>query len=236
MAAIVKSPNLAVYGQTEEENPLLVGTYGYHEGESPGIVPIRDYEDRALDLLIEQFENKPLIQGLVALAARRIQDAEYGIFGLIVGRMLNYAVGVQLDNIGSVVGEPRVPVSMSDVDYRAMIEFRIRLNRSNGEPETLIEAVTILGDATIVQLHEEYPGKISIYTDGENIYDSTVRARIQALAPAGVRIWYHSLFDGIPFSFSWDGVDPTDGSLGFDELGYYPGGVNVGGQLVELVQ
>jgi hypothetical protein len=234
MAEIVRSENLVVYGQTAEENPLLVGTYGYHEGTYPETIPIRDYAQRATDLLIEQFENKPLIQGFVALAATRIQDAEVLIFDLILGRLLVYAVGQQLDNIGAMIGESRQ--GKNDDEYCIAIEFQIRLNRSSGEPETLIDATMVLAGATVVQLMELFPGAVGIYTDGEKLYDAGVKSRLQALAPAGVRIWFYSLFDGIPFSCEWDGVEPSDGSLGFDELNYYPGGVHVGGQLVEFVQ
>jgi hypothetical protein len=60
MSYTVYSQNLAVYGQDNRFHSTLVATYGYHDRIAIPDIRIPNYVERALDLLIEQFE-RPLV-------------------------------------------------------------------------------------------------------------------------------------------------------------------------------
>jgi len=89
----------------------------------------------AINTLVEQFKNKPLIKSLVTAWVNQIQDIENMYYELRTERQLNNAVGVQLDGLGNIVGEKRE--GKDDDEYRNAIRVRILINKSNGTTENI---------------------------------------------------------------------------------------------------
>jgi len=69
---------------------------------------------------------------------------------------------VQLDELGEIVGEPRL--GREDFVYRGAIRIRISLNRAGGEPESIIRFVQSAFGADVVAYQEVYPAKVEIYS------------------------------------------------------------------------
>lgn len=95
--------------------------------------------------LIEQYVGKPRLEELLRIYLEQVQEAEDAAWQLATERFVSVAVGVQLDGLGEIVGQPRL--GLSDDDYRAAIRARIRANNSEGTaPDLYSVAIALLGN------------------------------------------------------------------------------------------
>lgn len=144
------------------------------------------HEAEAKARLVQQFKDKAKLEAWLAAYVAQIQDLEDVFFQLLEDRVLDTAVGVQLDGLGDIVGEERK--GKSDESYRTWIRGRIRANRSSGTPEDMLEVADLITDANALAIEEYYPAAFNlIIFDAleENIDD--VEAILDAASPAGVR-------------------------------------------------
>lgn len=223
--------DIASFGFSFPSDVNLTATFGYIGGGVPDSILIPDHVTRAQSLLIEEFKRSTRLNQLVKAIVDPMQEVEHVGNDLYISRRLSQAGGAQLDGIGEIVGEPRE--GRSDEDYREAIEFRIFINTSNAEPETLIQALKFTTNASKVKLWELPYAVIQMFTNGSFIPDNLV-STMESIAAVGVRIDYISTsLNTVPFSFALDtGGDNPEGK-GWNELGYAPGGQEVGGQFVE---
>lgn len=122
-----------------------------------------DVIETGKDLLIDFWKDKPVMQGLLKSQLREIQKLEDLTFQLLNERNVNDAVGVQLNVIGSIVGEDRQ--GRSDVEYREAILNRIALNRSDGTPPVILDLLSILSGSSVPNIFEHYPASFIAYVD-----------------------------------------------------------------------
>ena len=90
----------------------------------------------AAQRLLWQFRDKHNIKTIVQSYAVQIQELEYMFISLLVDRYISTAVGVQLDGIGTIVGEPRQ--NRNDTDYRIAIQGRILRNKAHSRIENIL--------------------------------------------------------------------------------------------------
>ena len=101
-----------------------------------------DHVKAALARLPEQFKRKPKLRALIeALAkpAQAIEDAGQQL----LGHSVDTAVGVYLDAIGKIVGQPRNGLTDEDL-YRRYVRARIMTNRSRGTVDDLIRVARLV--------------------------------------------------------------------------------------------
>ena len=84
-----------------------------------------------------QYLDKPRFRALLCVYVSQIQDAEDAGWQLATERTIDAAVGVQLDGLGDIVGQPRQ--GLSDDDYRPLIRARIKANNSEGTAPNIID-------------------------------------------------------------------------------------------------
>jgi len=162
-------------------NVQLLSTFGFFSSDVEPF-KIANHVATAKDLLIEQFKDKENINKLVEVFALGLQEVEYTLFEMNTYRSVSSAAGVQLDNIGEIVGEDRL--GRSDVDYRDAIRFKISINHSSGEPETIIAAATFITKASIVLFYELFPANCIVITNGT--IPSDYKSQMKKIMPAGV--------------------------------------------------
>lgn len=133
---------------------------------------------------------------------------------LIEDRTIDKLTGVNLDIIGSIVGQERL--SLNDEDYRQAIKMRIVNNSSIIDRESLIYSIKfIFGENRKVELKEEHcrviinvsgevPSKLQFYLDQKLI-----------LKPAGVR--YDIIFDNKIFGY--DAINEGYGDINNTAIG-----------------
>lgn len=192
---------------------------------------ILDHVDQAQAKLLEQFQDKPLLLALLASYIRRIQRLENAVWEVIEIRGIDASEGVGLDAIGVIVGRPRL--GLEDIEYRISLKAQIRINRSSGTPEDMIDVTTLsLPDGFDFTYQEFYPATIwidiidVITVNPLVIFDNLTRAK-----PGGVRLIFSYSTDEDAFTFSDD--NPTASTTqGFaDDISG-----NTGGFLIDVFQ
>jgi hypothetical protein len=94
-----------------------------------------DHIGQARDRVIDRWD-LPRLQAILESYTTEVSELEVAIWSVIVERMLPYAVGVQLDTLGSLVGQARN--GRTDDEYRIRVRVRIQINRSFGTAPQLI--------------------------------------------------------------------------------------------------
>lgn len=148
------------------------------------LIKTTDY-DFVLNLLIQQYKDKPNCFALIQTLSKQTEDIENALFELRDEFWVSTAVGDQLDVLGAIQNETRY--GKSDANYRTAIQVRILINSGSGEFETLITALTGLFGATAAHLQNIGNANLYLWTDivlTESIYNSLVEITV-----AGVKLW-----------------------------------------------
>lgn len=185
---------------------------------------ISDHIARAKDRLIEQYKEKPKIEGLLEAVVKPLQELEDLFLALGTERWIDSAIGAQLDVVGKIVGALR-DVGQNDEDYRLAIKAQIIMNLNQGTPEEIIAAAKFFIGSIFIWYLEVYPAAVDIFSSTvipeEN--RAKIRAQLKKFLPAGVSLDSFGQFDEAnPFIFS--------GGSGFGDVN----DANVGGLLADL--
>ena len=125
--------------------------------------------EQALALFSTQFRESEKVNDFVRCFLRPLDEVKTVHEDLKQNRWLDTSEGQQLDEIGAIVGEERQ--GRTDDKYREAIRFRIFINLSKTEPETMIKAVKVLTDATFVRYWEHGNGAgFQLFTNGPNVF------------------------------------------------------------------
>jgi len=141
------------------------------------ITKITDYNYN-LELFISQFQISTKLKGIIETANNSANDIEISLFEIKDEFNLDIAVGVQLDIIGIIFNLERA--GMSDEFYRIAIKQKSSLAYS-GEPDSIIEILKAIYEATYVEYYPSYPAKYYLITDAV-----VVSKTLEAISPAGV--------------------------------------------------
>jgi hypothetical protein len=124
---------------------------------------------------------------------------------------LDDAEGEQLDGLGQLIGLPRN--GRNDEDYRAALRFKIKLNRSFGQPEILIEALAFFTNSTIVELYETFPAALFAFINGSEGLAGLL-TKMNRLRLGGVDFMYIAQVDS-DHPFAFDSGGEADEGLGY---------------------
>jgi hypothetical protein len=114
------------------------------------LVRVESHCDDGKALLIDEFRNRPRIEAMLCALLEEVQVLDDTVWRVLTERTIDNAVGVQLDTIGDIVGQPRGSL-VDDEDFRAAIRGRIKANSSDGSTEDIYAiVVATLGSPTTV--------------------------------------------------------------------------------------
>lgn len=119
--------------------------------------------EEALENLAEQFKDKPNIAALISAYVAQVQDLENILFQIRNQTTLATAIGIQLDRLGTIVGEERQ--GRGDSAYRLAIIARGYLNFISGTPEELIHLTLLLTGPNHITFIESFPAHFDLYID-----------------------------------------------------------------------
>ena len=157
------------------------------------MVVVLDHFERTVALLASQFQlNKPdgsltnfqkVLKALV-VPAQQIEDVNYQLLTL---RWLSTAQGVQLDEIGVILGLVR-NLDESDEDYRERLQFQIFINTSSGTPEQAMQVLQFLTQASHISYFEIPSAFYMMETNGLKFPNppNELNEAIKRVSPAGV--------------------------------------------------
>lgn len=137
-----------------------------------------------------------------ALFGNQIQDFENSARKLLYNISIDRSVGVQLDNIGTIVNQSRL--GYNDEYYRILLKVKIGINVSKGEIERILTLWKLLSGSENFLLKEYFPAKIKLETDeylGDDVFLFMKTVANQALA-GGVGIDTILVTDPTRFGFA----------------------------------
>lgn len=162
--------------------------------------------EQGLDRLLERFKGRPNLDGALRVVLERVQHIDDVAWDLYAGSLLDNAIGVQLDALGDIVGEPRL--GRADDLYRIYIRARIRINRANGKPtDTLQVARLIIESYATLEYIPEYPAAYKVRIAGTSIRAVDLRKILVQVKPAGVGLTVDSVQD-LANALVWDTATP----------------------------
>ena len=152
----------------------------------PQLAQIDDYADEATTRPISQYQDRPRLLAWILSYVNRCQELEDAAWDVILKRMIDNAENAQLDTIGKIVGQLRN--GQSDSVYRIYITARIRINRSQGHADDVID-VLILVEAAALAYSEYYPATSLVTYADAPATDPRILIDLGKLAiSAGVRL------------------------------------------------
>lgn len=175
---------------------------------------ITTHEADALNRLLYQYKGKSNIESLIKdICTTQIQELENAIIPLFTRLSINDSVGLQLDNIGTIVGQSRL--GLSDIVYRLFLKAKIGANVSEGDIPRVIDVWKLITNANIVQLLEAFPAEVDLYYDvplDDSLKDLAFDL-IQKVVGAGIGVGFIAVFEnGNAFKLDSD-VAGDDGTI-----------------------
>lgn len=155
---------------------------------TPG-VEVPDHAAAAIGRLPQQFR-KPRVESLLRILATPGQPLESALWQLLTQRSVANSLGVQLDAIGTIVGQPRG--GTDDETYRVFLRARIAANRSRGTVEDILRVLNLilLDDSVQIEVQTIGPAFVEVRLTNVTTTDAVATltaAFTQKSVSAGVR-------------------------------------------------
>lgn len=141
-----------------------------------------------IEKILYRFQSSKNITDLMFSLLQEVSVLEDTFTQLYNERNLQDAVGVQLDQIGKLIGEDRQ--GRDDEEYRKYLYIRTFVNNSNGTISDLEQVILKTEDASFIQIFSHYPASIYIYIKTPTIPDDSLKDLIEEMLPAGVSLGY----------------------------------------------
>ena len=166
---------------------------------------ITTYQQNALARLLTEYQQSPVLQGVLSAFITQVQLIEDALVGMNTLRYLGNASGQQLDNIGQIVGIARPP-GASDAQYLLDIYGQIKINTSQGQPEQAIQTFLLFTQVSQVRMFEFFPGDVlmeSVYNPPDLMAFESIIHILDEVLPAGVRSIVLVVYDPVsPFCYA----------------------------------
>lgn len=150
-----------------------------------------DHEGKGVARFLDIFKDKVKFAALLKTYLRQIQDLEDATHEVILERFLDNAVGVQLDIIGKLVGRPRGS-QVADTDYKQALAVQIRINRSSGTPEDVLDVLRLSVPAgDVITLRELFPARLLLEDETTITFDpNLVLESLRSAKSGGVALQF----------------------------------------------
>lgn len=141
-----------------------------------------------IEKILYRFKDSKNITDLMVSLLQEVSILEDTFSSLYNNRNIDDAIGVQLDQIGKIVGEARV--GRDDDSYRVAISVRTIINKSSGTISDIEEILTEVESPYFIQIFMHEPASIYIYIKTPEIPSPELKDLIQEALPAGVSLGY----------------------------------------------
>lgn len=149
--------------------------------------PITTHVEDAKARVLSQYSDDDVLLDIIEVLSDRTQTIENKLDTFKLRLSLEDAVGVQLDNVGKLVGLKRRS-GQDDATYKTWIEFRIIELMSEGTMNELIFVFKFMMGASTVLFTPLYPAHFLINTPNPNpvVSFSEVRQALEGAKAGGV--------------------------------------------------
>ena len=141
----------------------------------------------AIEEYPDYLQSKEYFIKLATWYAKRWESIDIEIVKLAYLRLLDNAIGVNLDNIGALLGVDRY--DQDDDSYRALIKFRSARQTSNATRPDVVSLLTKLfyGDTPII--YKGVQGFIEVTVPKACFDYSTLSSEMESLFPITTNLW-----------------------------------------------
>ena len=172
---------------------------------SPVPAQITDHVDEAKGDLLSQFKDKSRVVKFTEIVGTQYQIIEDWFYEILNERMLDNAIGYQLDVLGKIVGGiARWRWGLVDDDYRKLIKVAVRINNSDANAEDTTEIIADLVDAPVRYIQVQpahYRGEWIRATRNTDAWLAEVNKQLPRIMASGVD-W--ALVEGVTGAFRFD--------------------------------
>jgi hypothetical protein len=179
----------------------------------------RDVGDEAVEQLVAQFRQKPRIEGVLRALSDGAQDFYDAALQVYIGRWIDVAEGVQLDEIGDAVDLARA--GWVDETYRRLLKAQILVLASDGEWEDVFRVLRALGFTTMLGVDVKVAAMRVTLDDApsDDITARDVFSLLERTREGGVRLTFEfpTIDPGAAFTFDADTTPDIDASRGFGD-------------------
>lgn len=141
-----------------------------------------------IEKILYRFKESKNLNDLMVSLLQEVSVLEDTFSNLYNYRNIDDAVGIQLDQIGKIVGEARV--GRGDDEYRLAISVRTIINKGSGTTSDIEEILTEVSSPYFIQIFMHEPASIYIYIKTPELPDPNLKDLIQEALPAGVNLGY----------------------------------------------
>jgi len=181
---------------------------------------------------------KLLVRALVGAISNLVSIEElWDVFQTLKRNLwIRKALGIQLDNLGAILGLHRG--GLTDDEYRLRLYVQAVINSSQGIASQVFHAIDLWFNPDWQFVIEWYTGFV-VYVKTAVPIPLTVTDTLQPLAGAGIPMWFASAGDRTPFGFSEVTAghvvtESTRGTDGFNEVSLGHVYEGIGGYYTEL--
>lgn len=171
------------------------------------LVHLRKIPGDAVSKILQQYRDAttPGVREEVQTNAAEVQQVEDALWTIIDNTALDSptTLGVNLDRIGKLIGQPRG--GLSDDDYLLWLKARILVNRSSGSIDDILTIFMLINPAAVPLFVEQYPAAFALKVNGISVLAPSIQAAILKVArKAGVRgvLEYSTAPTGSGFCFA----------------------------------
>lgn len=186
-----------------------------------------------MSLPTPEYQNSPNFLAFLKLFLQKLDDITAFVDSIDEAFDIDYAVGVQLDTIGQIVGvsrylnfQPSYGMSpiLGDEDYRVLLKAQIGQNQWDGTQDGLNPLWAALFPGSVIAIHDNHYMDMDVFIDFPNassIFIDLIQNGFIVPKPAGVK---QRIYIGPPFPlFGFDYDDPYVN--GFDKGNWWSGNV-----------
>jgi len=170
---------------------------------------IGNHDEEAKNRLITQYKESENIKKIITVYATQFQEIEDQTRALLYDRSIDTAVAYQLDQIGTILDQPRD--GLIDDDYRLLLKAKIAEDISEGTIEDVIGIFRLLLRPDEILYNDFYPAGFELTAIGTTMPISSIDRLKQAInraKPASVELVEIKIVNPSEFSF-FDDPDPT---------------------------
>lgn len=155
---------------------------------------------RSIDHLDKENFNK-----LLEIFLIQIQILQEETLAIADQKNITTAVGVWLDWIGKIIGQPRE--ARSDAQYRDTLRLKIGINSADATPDTIIKLTKQLTSANASKIVEYPLASFFSVISSDTLPDSTLWSLVDNIKPAGVQAQVIHNLEGTRFVPAWNRAD-----------------------------
>lgn len=168
-------------------------------------------------LLLSQFRGKPRLEGILCALLDGVQDWEDAALQVYMGRWLDCAVGIQLDQLGDLIDLARA--GWPDETYRMLLRAQILVLRSDGEWPDIFGVLAAIGYTAVHGVDVKIAAMRIVFAEpfNEDIGARDTFGLLERTRTGGVRLSMIFPVDAAPAFELADTTPATDLDRGFGD-------------------